>query len=360
MFAPPPPSPASLRSAPTPVGANPGPRPDRSHALGDETQITIDASTGTVTLRRAAGGYLQVWPRPTAEEQRALYATRFYEEDKSTYLADVERDSVYWDAIAGIRRSMIERALDATAAEPGRALSWRTASPGSVAPRRRILDVGASGGFLLDHFQRHGWQAFGIEPSPHAARHARERFGLDVFVGELLDFDLETDRDWRENGGRRFDAIHCAQVLEHVLDPEACVARIADLLAPDGVAFVEVPNDFNVLQQTAREKLGKSAWWVAPDHHLNYFDADGLAALLARHGLAEVDRVASFPIELFLLMGDDYVGRPEVGRVCHARRMDFERSLIEGGRADALADLYRALARAGIGRTCGVLARRLD
>lgn len=359
MFAPPPPAStaSSLRAL---VSVRPKSGSDRPVEREDEMQITVDGSSGPVTLRRAAGGYLQVWPRPTEESQRALYGSRFYEEDKSTYLEDMERDRAYWDAIASIRRGMIERVLAGTAAASGSDESGRAIAATIRSTRRRLLDVGASGGFLLDHFQRHGWQAFGIEPSHHAARFARERFGLEIFVGELLDFDLETDRDWRENGGRSFDAIHCAQVLEHVLDPEACVARIAELLAPDGVAFVEVPNDFNVLQQTAREKLAKPAWWVAPDHHLNYFDADSLAALLARHGLAEIDRVASFPIEMFLLMGEDYVGRPDVGRVCHARRMEFERSLIDRGRTGDLADLYRALARAGIGRTCGVLARRLD
>ena len=143
-----------------------------------------------------------------------------------------------------------------------------------------------------------------------------------------------------------------------MLDPEACVARMAALLEPQGLVFVEVPNDFNVLQETARAKLGKPAWWVAPDHHLNYFDATSLAALLARHGLEELDRVASFPLEMFLLMGDDYVGRPEVGSACHGRRMAFERALIDAGRIDELAGLYRALARSGIGRTCGILARK--
>lgn len=342
MFFPPPVPPTSTgseESRRTPRGAL---EPKSSaQAAPEATRVTIDALHGPAELRPAAGGYWQVWPRPTLKSQRALYGERFYEQDKATYLDDLTRDRAYWDAIWSIRRGMIEGAL-----------------AGISAGDRRVLDVGCSGGFLLDHFAQHGWQGFGIEPSRQAARHARERFGLEVFCGGLLDFDLEVDRDWRAQGGEPFDAVHCAQVLEHVLDPEAAVARIADLLAPAGVAFVEVPNDFNVLQETARAKLGKSAWWVAPDHHLNYFDATSLAALLARHGLEELDRVASFPIEMFLLMGEDYVGHPDVGSACHGRRMAFERALIEAGRIDELAELYRALARAGIGRTCGILARK--
>lgn len=293
--------------------------------------LRIEGIDGPAQLRRAEGGYLQVWPRPTPEALSRLYTEQFYEEDKSSYLSNMETERPYWDAIWTLRRRMIEDALPHG--------------------RRRLLDVGASGGFLLDHFQQQGWQASGIEPSPHAAAFAREHYGLDLFCGGLLDFPLPAS-------GARFDAIHSAQVLEHVLEPEACVARIAELLAPDGVVFIEVPNDFNAFQDVARRKLDKPAWWVAPDHHLNYFDYESLSSLLSRHGLEEIDRVASFPMELFLLMGDDYVGRPDIGKAAHGRRMNFERTLIAHGKIEELGAFYRALAQADLGRTCGLLARR--
>ena len=84
------------------------------------------------------------------------------------------------------------------------------------------------------NFQQQGWDAKGIEPSPRAAGFAREHYGLDVFCGDLLDY-AEAD------GTPTFDAIHSAQVLEHVLEPEACVARIVELLAP-GQTFRALPD----------------------------------------------------------------------------------------------------------------------
>jgi len=313
----------------------------------------IDGLDGAVELRRAPGGYLQVWPRPRSESLRELYAEDFYDREKPEYLSKVQREKSYWDATWSMRRKLMESALAPT--------------------RRRLLDVGSSGGFLLDHFKAHGWQCVGIEPSHRAAAFAREQYGLEIFTGELLDYDVGVGGS--DHSGRlhrrdhtaaeaidseqRFDAIHSSQVLEHVLEPEAFIERIASLLRPNGVTYIEVPNEFNVFQETARERLGKSAWWVAPRHHLNYFDYESLAALLDRHGLVEIDRLASFPIEIFLLMGDDYVGQPEVGSACHQRRMKFERSLIETGRTDDLLRIYRTFAQAGLGRTCGILARKL-
>jgi len=295
------------------------------------TSRKLEGLSGETELRQSAEGFWQVWPRPTPASQRELYQEQFYESDKANYLSDMELERPYWDAIWTLRREMMEAALPPD--------------------RRRLLDVGCSGGFLLDHFQQHGWQSAGIEPSPQAAHWARDQFGVEVFCGDLLD---ESDLAANES----FDAIHSSQVLEHVLEPEACVAKIAQLLAPEGIAFIEVPNDFNLIQETARKKLDTKAWWVAPDHHLNYFDYDSLSKLLDRSGLEEIDRIASFPIEMFLLMGDDYIGDPSLGKACHQRRMRFEQSLIESGRVAELGTLYRALAQAGMGRTCGILARK--
>lgn len=292
----------------------------------------IDALGGPAELRTHRFGFKQVWPRPSPEQLRDYYANEFYEKGFPTYLDQADRETEFKKATWSLRRSMMEAALPPA--------------------RRRLLDVGASGGLLLSYFRQHEWEVSGIEPSRVAVDWAQSRYDLELFCGELLDYPVPETVT--------FDAIHCAQVLEHVLDPEACVERIAALLAPGGIAYIEVPNDFNAFQEIARSELDKPAWWVAPKVHLNYFDAETLGALLADKGLFVEDRLASFPMELFLLMGEDYVGHPETGKRCHAMRMRFERTLFDHGHRDTLLDFYRALAHASLGRTCGLLVRKPD
>lgn len=293
------------------------------------SSISLEGIEGRATLTTHPLGFKQVSPRPTEAELADFYREDFYGKARPNYLAKMERDKAFWHATWSLRRMLIEDAVP-------------------HAPRR-ILDIGASSGFLLDHFRQSDWAVEGIEPSRSAVEFAQDTLGIPLFQGLLDDFP---------GGSARFDAVHSAQVLEHVLCPESFIDRVVDLLKPGGVAYIEVPNDFNAFQEVARDDLDKSSWWVAPSMHLNYFDADSLAALLESRGLVEMDRLASFPMEMFLLMGDDYVGFPDVGSECHQKRMRFEQTLVREGRSDTLLRFYRALGQANLGRTAGILARK--
>lgn len=312
----------------------------------DWPTFSLTGLRGEATLRTHPLGFKQIWPRPSADDLKRLYRDDFYDKMSPKYLAKMQRDQAFWDATWSLRRQLMEEALPTGT--------------------RRILDIGASSGFLLDHFKRNHWEVAGIEPSRSAVEWASEHLGIELFCGELLDYadapsnlaDSTADGAANCAAAGRFDAIHSAQVLEHVLSPEHFIECVAGLLAPHGVVYIEVPNDFNAFQEVARQDLEKPSWWVAPDVHLNYFDADSLSALLASKGLIEFDRLASFPMEIFLLMGEDYVGHPEIGDACHAKRMRFEQTLIREGRNDALLRFYRALGQANLGRTAGILARK--
>jgi hypothetical protein len=60
-------------------------------------------------------------------------------------------------------------------------------------------------------------------------------------------------------------------------------------------------------------------------------------------------------MELFLLMGLDYVDDPEVGNRCHGYRVALEKALTP----ELRRRLYGALAEAGLGRNCRILAEKI-
>ena len=90
-----------------------------------------------------------------------------------------------------------------------------------------------------------------------------------------------------------------------------------------------------------------------PDH-VNYFTFDSLGRVLESLGLEVVDAIGDFPMEMFLLMGDDYVADRTLGPQCHRRRVAFELGLT----GELRRSIYRNLARAQTGRNCFVFARK--
>jgi SAM-dependent methyltransferase len=213
----------------------------------------------------------------------------------------------------------------------------------------RVLDVGCGGGEFLACFKDRGWKTVGIEPAQEYAAAARAR-GIDVIAEPLTPAVAR--------GLGTFDAVLLCHVLEHLPRPEGMVGLIHRLLAPGGVFYCEVPNDFNPLQESVVAAQGLRPWWIALPDHLNYFSIDSLAAFITANGFDVEVKTTDFPVEMFLLWGDVYVDNPPVGKMMHGKRVRFEQTLRETGRGALLQDFYRKIAEIGIGREAIVCARK--
>jgi SAM-dependent methyltransferase len=275
-------------------------------------------------------GFRHVLPIPTTEMLTSAYAHEYYSKEKPLYIERYLEDREWWDSVYDARYATLEALL----------------GPG----RRRILDIGSGPGLFLARGRERGWRAKGVEPSVHAAAYSRDTLGLDVS-------EVFLDSASAAALGR-FDAISLSLVLEHLPDPRAMLRIVHGLLEPGGVLCLVAPNDFNPIQAIAHGNLGLPAWWIAPPHHLNFFDRPSLQMLLQAVGFEVVHDEVTFPIDLFLLMGDSYIGNDALGRECHRRRMAFELNLVKAGRADLLQQLYARLATLGIGRELVFFARK--
>ena len=214
---------------------------------------------------------------------------------------------------------------------------------------RKALDIGCGTGELLRTLVAGGWEAVGTEPAPALAAVGRAT-GLDVEAATAAEFIAR----WEATGAGPFGAIILLNVLEHIPDPVRLLTDVLQALAPGGLLVVRVPNDFSPLQAAAQLQLGGLPWWVAIPDHVNYFDHASIDALVEGVGLEILDRWADFPMEFFLLTGEDYRNDPDVGRSVHRRRRQFEMAL----EPELRRSIGRAWAGAGIGRNSIVVARK--
>lgn len=290
--------------------------------------VALDTVNDFTVIDCDACRFKHIVPIPTPAELEHVYGHEYYATEKPLYIQRHLEDREWLNLVYAERYELFERLLGPA--------------------QRTLLDVGSGPGmFLLHGVERGGWTVGGLEPSSQAAAHSRGA-GLDVTQAFL---DATTAAALG-----RFDVVHLNEVLEHVPDPRDLLRVIDGLLNPGGLVALMVPNDYSPFQAALRAG-GFDPWWVAPPHHVNYFDVPSIQRLLAeRFEVVSVE--TTFPIDLFLLMGDNYVGDDALGRACHAKRKAFELAIARAGMTPLKQEMYRGLASLGIGRDVFVVARK--
>jgi 2-polyprenyl-3-methyl-5-hydroxy-6-metoxy-1,4-benzoquinol methylase len=136
---------------------------------------------------------------------------------------------------------------------------------------KKILDVGTGGGEFAYLLHSLGHKVFGIEPNKGYAEYSRKEYDLTIQIGFIQDI---------EQPDNSFDLITIWHVLEHTENPATVLSKLHDLLKPEGILVVEVPN----IEATCQSP--KSTFHEA---HIFNFNLQTLTALGAKTGLSLVE-----------------------------------------------------------------------
>ena len=175
-------------------------------------------------------------------------------------------------------------------------VSWIAARAG---PPERLLDVGCGAGIAAEALARRGFQVLGVDASSPAIEVARAHAAKQSLP---LEYRVGVAEDLRA-ADLRFEVITALEVIEHVPDPEAFVATLAALLAPDGKLFLSTlnrtPQSFLAAKVAAEYVL---RWLPVGTHDWRRFITPGeLGAMLLRAGLRVSDVTG--------LVADPFTGR---------------------------------------------------
>ena len=215
------------------------------------------------------------------------------------------------------------------------------------APGRKAMEIGCGLGNLLHDMRAAGLEPLGVDLAPEAVAAVQAR-GLAAVQG-TLDVLVAEGRI----AARASDAVVFNNVLELTHDPLENLRAAAAALKPGGLLVVRGGNDFNPLQLAASEALGLPQWWVSPPEHVSYLNYDAVESMMLAVGVEPLHRHGEFPMELWLLLGFDYISDRTLGADCHNRRVALERALP----TEVRRRLYRAFGAAGLGRTMVVAGR---
>jgi SAM-dependent methyltransferase len=212
--------------------------------IGDRDR---DGHALRTTICRACG---LVWsnPRPGEDEVRRYYSSEYRLDYKGRSTPSLRH-------IARSGRGALNR--------------YRTLAP-YIKRGDRILDAGAGGGEVVYVLRALGFDATGLEPDEHYARHAREALGAPVATGFVQDAAFPAGS---------FDVVTMYHALEHVEDPAAILSRLRTWMVEQGVLLIEVPN--------------VEAVCIAPAHRFHFahfynFNRDALEGLGRKAGFEPV------------------------------------------------------------------------
>jgi SAM-dependent methyltransferase len=139
-----------------------------------------------------------------------------------------------------------------------------------------VVELGSNDGYLLQAFVERGIPVLGIEPAGNVAEVAVER-GVPTVVAF---FGADTARRLAAEG-RRADLLVANNVLAQVPDLNDFVAGMRLLLAPGGVATIEVPHLLRLLDRNQFDTIYHE--------HYSYFSLGTLQRILSAHGLTIFD-----------------------------------------------------------------------
>lgn len=226
---------------------------------GADKPVMVDPAANIVRCRVC--GYRFVNPRPTQAAIAESYsASDFYD----GWLADEAGRGKMWT-----KRLSLFRGLGSNV---------------------RLLDIGAGiGTFLAMARDQLGWIVVGTEVSRTAVQLARNRFQLELLLGEAADLNLPSDS---------FELVTMWHVLEHVPSPGATLTMCHRLLSPNGRLAIAVPNDNDErwllvslkARLTGSQRIRYDALTPGREVHLSQFHSRVLTRALRSRGFS-IERV---------------------------------------------------------------------
>ncbi|MDD4777004.1 MAG: class I SAM-dependent methyltransferase [Fermentimonas sp.] len=159
----------------------------------------------------------------------------------------------------------------------------------------RLLDIGCGTGYFLNSAKEIGHKVSGIEKDNKAREFAVFNFGLDVKSEEEL-WEIENES---------FEVITLWHVLEHMQSLNEVVSKIYNILSPDGILILALPNHHSYDAKKYKE------FWAAYDvpRHLWHFTPYTVEKLLSKHKF-KIVKQKTMPLDAFYIsmLSEKYKG----------------------------------------------------
>lgn len=202
-------------------------------------------------------GTAYVNPQPSAESLKSMYACSGHGSKSLTS----------FDKVVASEVEFPNSTVDAQ-----RMVNYAKKLLGPVkAGKAKALDIGSGYGFFSKAALEQGFQVVAVNPARAENRIFKRLNGFEPIPLFFEEVDFGTEK---------FDLVILSQVLEHLLDPLQVLVKVRNLIKPEGVIAIAVPNVDAILIKILKSR---SSFLGLPEHII-HFSRKGLSAILHRAG----------------------------------------------------------------------------
>lgn len=273
-------------------------------------------------------GFYSCSPKPSVEELQKYYEEEFFQAEKPGLINDSSKkirdtDSDFYNLQYQIFSHMLNTANSSI-----------------------HVDLGCGYGHFLEYISQNNpnIKLRGCEVYPESSHFVNQ---IPRATFRQIDLNYFSNLDSCLENATSSSLIN---TLEHLQNPLDFLRECKKFLPSGSRLLVQVPNDFNPIQETAVKQLDLDQWWFCPPRHISYFTPSSLKQVIMESGLIVEDLITTFPIDMFLIAGINYRKNPSDGRKAHSMRTLFEDNYAKTHGIEGLIALYRHFAEAGIGR----------
>lgn len=193
----------------------------------------------------------------------------------------------------------------------------------NIKPNSVVLELGSAFGRMTKYLKEQlNCQVVIVEKDEGAGKVAAQ-YAVDAIIGEEQG-DLEKPW-WSANlAGKKFDYIICADVLEHLVNPEKILVEAKLLLKDAGSILLSIPNIAHnaVLIDLLQDKFEYRDVGILDKTHVKFFTYNSLKSFIAAAGFSVVKEMNAINVVSNTEFKNSYLELPtEVANFLQSRKM---------------------------------------
>lgn len=159
----------------------------------------------------------------------------------------------------------------------------------------KVLELGPSTGYMTKYLTEElKCQVTCIEIDEKSAEIAKQ-YCEKMIVGNLDQLNLE------EILQEKYDYVLMADVLEHLYSPKDTLKQIRNILNPEGILWLSIPNisHISIIQQLMENQFSYGKWGLLDNTHIRFFTRNTAKNLLheLKYKIVEEQNVTKYPYE---------------------------------------------------------------